>query len=205
MKALLLIDLQVDFAPGGALPVPDGNRVVPLANALMDKFDLVVATQDWHPSNHGSFAVNHPGMCPGQVTKLDGLDQMMWPVHCVQDTPGADFIPGLDTARFTHVSRKGMNPLVDSYSGFFDNAHRQATGLEAWLKERKVHELFVMGLATDYCVKFTAMDAIGLGFVVTVVKDGCRGIDLRAGDIDRAYAELTANGARVVMSQSLLA
>jgi nicotinamidase/pyrazinamidase len=195
MRALILVDLQNDFAPGGALPVPEGHLVVPVANRLAATADFVVATQDWHPANHGSFAVNHPGTSPGQLIQLDGLTQILWPVHCVQQTPGADFLPGLDTARIHHVSRKGMNPLVDSYSGFFDNGQRQATDLHAWLQARCVRDLAILGLATDYCVKFTVLDACRLGYNVTVIQEGCRGIDLQPGDIERAYDEMRHLGA----------
>jgi nicotinamidase/pyrazinamidase len=203
MNALLLIDLQVDFAPGGALPVPEGDQVVAIANTLMRKFDVVVATQDWHPANHGSFAANNPGRMPGELIALDGLEQILWPVHCVQDSNGAELLPGLNVELISHISRKGLNPMVDSYSGFFDNGHRQATGLESWLMQRGIDELVIMGLATDYCVKFTVLDALELGFGVTVVRDGCRGIDLHKGDVERAFAEMTDKGARVVMSSTV--
>jgi nicotinamidase/pyrazinamidase len=122
MNALLLIDLQVDFAPGGALPVPEGDQVVAIANTLMRKFDVVVATQDWHPANHGSFAANNPGRKPGELITLDGLDQILWPIHCVQESKGAEFLQGLNVQAINHISRKGLNPVVDSYSGFFDNS-----------------------------------------------------------------------------------
>ena len=205
MKALLLVDIQVDFAPGGALPVPDGDEVVAVANRLMDVFDVVVATQDWHPTNHGSFAANHPGQRPGDVIELDGLAQVLWPVHCVQNSAGAEFIPTLRKGRIAHVSQKGMNPRIDSYSGFFDNGHRQATDLGEWLTERGIDELCIMGLATDYCVKFTVIDACKMGYRVTLISDGCRGIDLKPGDIDRAIQEMRDAGAAVASSAEVLA
>ncbi|MFQ5501903.1 MAG: bifunctional nicotinamidase/pyrazinamidase, partial [Phycisphaerae bacterium] len=176
MDALILVDLQNDFTPGGALPVPDGDAVVSIANRLMPRFDLIVATQDWHPPDHGSFAANHSGKDPGDTIKLNGLEQILWPVHCVQDTPGAALLSVLDTSRIAHVFRKGIDPGIDSYSGFFDNDHRNATGLGDYLKEQRVDRVYIMGLATDYCVKFTALDARSLGFDTCLIEDGCRGV-----------------------------
>jgi nicotinamidase/pyrazinamidase len=164
MRALVLVDIQNDFVPGGALPVPEGDKVVPIANRVQPLFDLVVATQDWHPQNHGSFAANHPGKHPGEVIDLNGLPQILWPVHCVQGTPGAEFVPGLEMRQVASIIHKGTDPEIDSYSGFFDNGHRKATGLEAYLKSQGVDDVYVMGLATDYCVKFTVLDAVQQGF-----------------------------------------
>src|SRR5690348_16174351 len=164
MNALVLVDIQNDFVPGGTLAVPEGDRIVPICDRLQDCFDLVVATQDWHPRDHGSFAANHPGRKVGDVIDLNGLRQILWPVHCVQNTPGAAFVPGLDTQRVQRIFQKGTDPAIDSYSGFFDNGHRKATGLGEYLKERAVSDVYVAGLATDYCVKFTALDATQLGF-----------------------------------------
>ena len=158
MKALIVVDVQNDFVPGGALAVPEGDRVVPLCNALANSFDLVVATQDWHPADHGSFAANHPGRKVGEVIDLQGLQQILWPVHCVQNTPGAQFVHGLDTSRFARIFQKGTDPAIDSYSGFFDNGHRRSTGLGDYLRSNNVTDVYVCGLATDYCVKFTALD-----------------------------------------------
>lgn len=194
MRALLLVDIQNDFLPTGALPVPEGDRVVPVAKALMKHFDLVVATQDWHPANHGSFAANHPGRKPGEQVDLNGLPQILWPVHCVQGTPGAQFAPGLQVDRITHVVQKGTDAGIDSYSGFFDNGHRKATGLDAYLRSKGVDTLYVLGLATDYCVKFTALDARRLGYAVHLVREGCRGVDLRTGDVEAALREMEAAG-----------
>lgn len=205
MKALLLVDIQNDFLPTGALPVRDGDAVIAVANRLAQSgaFDLVVATQDWHPPGHLSFAANHPGRAPGEVIDLDGLPQVLWPVHCVAETSGAAFAPGLDTSRLTRVFQKGTDPRIDSYSGFFDNGHRKATGLGGFLRERGVGEVVLLGLATDYCVKFTALDALQLGFATTVVADGCRGVDLQPGDSERALADLRAAGARITPSDRL--
>jgi nicotinamidase/pyrazinamidase len=200
MRALILVDLQPDFCPGGALAVAEGDATIAIANALMPRFDVVVATQDWHPAHHQSFATQHPGHHPGDVVDLHGLPQVLWPPHCVQDTPGAAIHPQLDHARITHVSQKGTDPAIDSYSAFFDNGHRKATGLAAWLKERSISDLTVLGLATDYCVKFTVLDARELGFSVRLVADGCRGVNLSHGDSDRAIEAMRAAGAQIIDS-----
>ena len=203
MEALILVDVQNDFMPGGALPVPEGDRVVPVANRLASRFELVVATQDWHPAGHGSFASSHPGREPGQVIDLDGLDQVLWPDHCVQETAGAAFHAALDRGSIHRVFRKGTDPGIDSYSGFFDNGHRKATGLGDFLRDRGVDGVHVLGLATDYCVRFTALDAAELGLRVTLVEDGCRGVELEPGDVGRALEEMRAAGIRVIGSDSV--
>ncbi len=203
MNALLVIDVQNDFCPGGALAVPEGDAVVPVINRLMPRFDLVVATQDWHPSDHGSFAANHPGRGPGEVIELDGLEQILWPVHCVQDTPGAEFHPELSLQAVERVFRKGTDPRIDSYSGLFDNGHRKATGLGDFLKQRGATHVFLGGLAADYCVKFTALDAVELGLAATLIEDATRGVNLKPGDVDRAIDELRSAGVKVVSSESL--
>jgi len=195
MHALLLIDIQNDFLPGGALAVPGGDEIIPLVNELMSGFDLIVATQDWHPLEHGSFAANHPGKQVFEAVDLHGLQQTLWPVHCAQNTGGALFAPMLDTRRIARVFPKGMDPHIDSYSGFFDNGHRSDTGLSDWLHESGVTELTLCGLATDYCVKFTALDALECGFKVNLHLAACRGVDLRAGDCDKAVAEMREHGA----------
>ncbi len=202
MNALILVDLQNDFVPGGALPVPEGDAVVPVANGLAREgnFDLVVATQDWHPPDHGSFAANHTGRKPGEVIDLHGLPQILWPVHCVQNSAGAAFLPGLDVGRVEKVFRKGTDPKIDSYSGFFDNGHRKATGLGEYLKSRGVTNVYVLGLATDYCVKFTALDARQLGFRTHLVEDASRGVNLKPGDVRRAVEEMRAAGVEIVRS-----
>ena len=205
MKALILVDIQNDFLPGGALAVPKGDEVIPVANKVSPKFDLVVATQDWHPRDHGSFAANHPGKKVGDVIDLHGLRQVLWPVHCVQNTRGAELAPALDVSRVRKVVRKGTDPAIDSYSGFFDNDHRKSTGLADYLREQKVTEVFVMGLATDYCVKFTALDAVQRAKLkATLIEDGSRGINLRPGDIEAAVKEMREAGVNVVRSDALL-
>ncbi|MRS11799.1 MAG: bifunctional nicotinamidase/pyrazinamidase [Actinobacteria bacterium] len=198
MRALLLVDIQNDFCPGGALAVPDGDAVVAVANALIPRFSLVVATQDWHPAGHGSFASAHEGRAPGEVVELGGVQQVLWPDHCVQNSAGASLHSGLDVAGIDRVTRKGTDPGIDSYSAFFDNDHAKDTGLAAFLEERCATDLVVLGLATDYCVKFTVLDAAGLGFGVTVIADGCRAVDLSEGDGERAFAEMRSAGARIV-------
>jgi nicotinamidase/pyrazinamidase len=198
MQALILVDLQNDFLPGGALAVPQGDQVLAPANALQQRFPLVVATQDWHPPDHCSFAANHPGRRPGEVIDLDGLPQVLWPVHCVQNTPGAAFAAALDTRRVEQVFRKGTDPRVDSYSGFFDNGHRRSTGLADYLRRRGVDSVYILGLATDYCVKFTALDSVSLGFDTWLIENACRGVNLRQGDDERAIAALREAGVHVV-------
>lgn len=193
MNALLIVDVQNDFCPGGALAVKEGDLVVPLVNRLQNKFELIFATQDWHPRGHKSFAETH-GKKPGEVISLNGLTQILWPTHCVQGAPGAAFHPRLERNRWAAVVQKGTDPELDSYSGFFDNARRNATGLEALLKGKGVTELYVVGLATDYCVKFTALDAVDLGFRTHLVQDACRGVELRDGDTEKAIREMGDRG-----------
>lgn len=203
MKALILVDLQNDFLPGGALAVAEGDQVIAVANRLQREFDLVVATKDWHPPDHGSFAANHPGRKPGEVIELDGLEQILWPVHCVQGSPGSELAADLDTAWITDIFFKGVDPKVDSYSTFFDNAARRSTGLADYLRSADVDEVFILGLATDYCVKFSALDAVELGFRTWVVEDGCRGVDLEPGDSRRAFDEMRAAGVGVIHSREV--
>lgn len=205
MRALIVIDVQNDFLPGGALAVPDGDATIAVANAVMPAFDVVVATQDWHPPDHHSFAAHHPGRRVGEVIEVGGVPQVLWPVHCVANTRGAAFAAGLRMDRVTEIFKKGMDPEVDSYSGFFDNGRRHATGLAAWLRGRGVTEVAVLGLATDYCVKFTALDAAELGFATSVIVDGCRGVELAPGDCAGAIAAMQAAGVRAIDSATVLA
>jgi len=205
MEALILVDLQNDFCAGGALAVHDGDSVVAVANALMPRFALTVATQDAHPPGHLSFAANHPGLALYQQIELDGLPQVLWPVHCVAGSAGADLHPALAQAQIGKVFQKGTDPRIDSYSGFFDNGHRKATGLGDYLKSVGVETVTVLGLATDYCVKWTALDALQLGFRVQLVTDGCRGVGLRPSDIADALAELARAGVVMTSSAALLA
>ena len=205
MRALIVIDLQNDFMPGGPLGVPGATDVIGPTNALMAHFDLVIATQDWHPPDHGSFAANHDGRGPYEVIDLNGLDQVLWPTHCVQGTPGAAFVDDLDSHRFSAIVRKGTDPTVDSYSGFADNGNRIRTGLAGLLRERGVSEVFICGVATDYCVRFTAQDAIAAGLSTHLIEDACRGVGLNAGDIPSALASLTESGVQIVTVDEVLA
>ena len=197
-SCLILVDLQNDFMPGGALPVPNGDEVIAIANRLAPRFEYVVASQDWHPPNHRSFASQHAGREAGEVIELDGLDQVLWPNHCVQGSYGAEFHRDLELRFVDAVFRKGTDKNIDSYSTFYDNAHRRSTGLGRHLQERGFKSVCMMGLATDYCVKSSALDAVSLGLGTSVLKDGCRGIDLVPGDVHRAWKEMRAAGVRVV-------
>jgi nicotinamidase/pyrazinamidase len=204
MKALILVDIQNDFLPGGALAVPDGDAVIPVANKLQAVFPLVVATQDWHPANHGSFAASHPGKKVFEQIELNGLPQTLWPVHCVQNTKGADLANALDRNRIAKIFPKGTDAGIDSYSGLFDNGHRKSTGLGEWLKVQAVTEVFVCGLATDYCVKFTTLDAVGMGFKTHFIEDASRGVNLRPDDVKNAIEEMKRARIAVVQSADLL-
>ncbi len=199
-NALVLVDIQYDFLPGGALAVPDGDAIIPIVNQLQHRFDLVVATQDWHPEDHASFAANHSGRRVGELIVLDGLEQRLWPVHCVQNTYGAELAAELDASRISRVFRKGVDPCIDSYSGFFDNGHRRATGLGDYLHEHGVAQVYIVGLASDYCVKFTALDAQRLGFATYVIEDVCRGVNLAPNDVALALNELRQAGVHVIRS-----
>lgn len=203
-EALILVDLQYDFMPGGALPIAEGHKVVPVANRIQRHFGLVVATQDWHPANHGSFASQHPGKKPGDVIDLNGLPQVLWPDHCVQGSRGAEFHDDLDRSRIAEVFQKGVDPQIDSYSGFYDNAHRRSTGLTEYLRSEGVTDVTIAGLATDYCVKYSVLDALHFGFKATVVEDGCRGVNLEPGDSAAALDEMRAAGAQVIRSTALV-
>ena len=198
---LILVDIQNDFCPGGALAVPRGDEVVALANQLQLRFDLVVATQDWHPPSHGSFAASHPGRSPFEMGELAGLPQVLWPVHCVQGTHGATFHPQLQMEGVT-VFPKGTDPAIDSYSGFFDNGKRKSTGLGEWLKAQGVTQVAVCGLATDYCVKATAIDAAQLGFQTTLIEDACRGVGLGSTDIADALQAMQDAGVILTTSDT---
>jgi nicotinamidase/pyrazinamidase len=197
MDTLVLVDIQNDFMPFGALPVPRGDEVVAVANVLMPRFGTVVATQDWHPAGHASFASSHDGRVPGDLIELSGGEQILWTDHCVQQTAGASFHSGLDISAIGHVVRKGSDPGVDSYSGFFDNDHRRATGMESLLRRLKVSRIVIAGLATEYCVLYTALDARRLGFEVVVVREGCKAVGLDPRDEERAWERMRAAGCHV--------
>lgn len=198
--ALLLIDLQNDFCPGGALAVGEGDRVIAVANeainACLAQKIPVIASQDWHPAEHRSFAINSNAV-PGTVGELEGLTQVWWPVHCVQDKPGAALHPLLNQAAITTIFRKGQDPDIDSYSAFFDNGRRAKTPLDDWLQQHGIKSLFIMGLATDYCVKYTVLDALALGYQTTVISDGCRGVNLQPQDSQQAFDAMRDAGASI--------
>jgi len=194
MEALLVVDVQNDFCPGGALPVPEGDAVVPVINELRRSAPLVVFTKDWHPPNHCSFAATH-GRKVGECIEIDGVEQVLWPVHCVQNTPGAELHPDLVRSDGDLVVYKGVDPNVDSYSAFFDNRRRRSTGLDHMLRERGVDTLVVTGLATDYCVLYTVLDALDLGYRVRVPRKATRGVDLNPGDVEAAFRRMEEAGA----------
>ncbi len=198
MKALIVVDVQNDFLPGGNLAVPEGDAVVPFINEKMNEFDLVVATQDWHPPDHGSFASQHAGKRPGEIVELNGLDQILWPDHCVQGSFGASFASALNVAHIDYVVRKGMDREVDSYSGFFDNGHKVDTGPRAWLKTHDVDEIYIAGLAGDFCVKFTALDGASLGYRTFLYVAGTRAVNLEEGDFQRALEEMRDAGVGII-------
>jgi len=204
MDALLLVDIQNDFLPGGALEVRDGDQIVPIVNDLQAFFELIVATQDFHPKDHGSFAANHEGKKPGDHIVLGGLDQVLWPVHCVQGSQGAKFSNLLKMDKVATVVKKGLDKQIDSYSGFYDNGHKRSTGLSNYLKDKGVKRVFVTGLAADFCVKFTALDALEEGFDTIVVQDATRAVNLKEGDFDKAMEELRSNGAQVMLSRDVV-
>lgn len=203
MDALILVDIQKDFLPGGALAVSQGDQVIPVANELQKHFNLVVATQDYHPASHLSFAANHKGKKPGDHIELKGLDQVLWPVHCVQESEGAAFADTLEMDKVEKVFQKGTDPEIDSYSGFYDNGHLKATGLGDYLRQKGVDRVVIAGLAADYCVKYTALDAKGLGFDTVVVKDGTRAVNLQEVDFERALEEMESQGIRIVSSEEI--
>jgi nicotinamidase/pyrazinamidase len=200
VKALIIVDVQNDFLPGGALAVPQGDQVIPVINDLSLEFDLVFTTQDWHPANHCSFAASYPDKKIGDRILIDGQEQILWPVHCVQNTNGAQLAAELHPKVISggvHIS-KGIDERVDSYSGFFENQRKRATGLDELLRQHGADDLTIVGLATDYCVKATALDARGLGFKVTVVLDACRAVNLSPDDSAKAIAVMRAAGAKMV-------
>ncbi len=202
-RALLIVDVQNDFCPGGSLAVSGGDRVIEVINRISPLFDLVIATRDWHPAGHVSFASSHPGRKPLEVVEADGIPQVLWPDHCVQGTEGADFHPDLDLRFVDLIVHKGTSARLDSYSAFFENDRVSPTGLGFYLSGLGCSAVYVTGLATDYCVSSTAADALKLGFTTTVVVDAARGVDLPAGSVERALAALERDGARLRSSSEI--
>ncbi len=200
---LLIVDMQNDFMPGGPLGVPGADEIVPILNKLMPHFSLVVATQDWHPADHTSFAKNHPGKKVGDRVEVQGISQILWPVHCVRNTKGAELVSGLNKDKISSIFYKGTDKLVDSYSAFFDNIHRRATGLYDYLESRDVEEIYIAGVATDYCVLYSVLDALEFGLQVHVISDACRGIDLYPGDVEAAFTKMVERGAKITPSSAL--
>ena len=201
--ALLVVDVQQDFCPGGSLPVPHGDEVVPVINRLTTGFGIVVASQDWHPRGHISFASTHPGRKPFDTIRLNGQEQILWPDHCVPGTKGAAFHPDLDTTRFVLIVRKGWHPYVDSYSTFFENDHATSTGLEYYLKGLGVERVYLAGLAQDFCVYYSARDALELGFETFVIKDATRGLDQPQGSLRDKMRELEKSGVRTLKAEDM--
>lgn len=202
-KALILVDLQNDFMPGGSLAVKNADEVISVANRVQRHFKYVVATQDWHPEDHVSFANNHPGCFPGDFIQQSGLSQVLWPVHCVQNTKGAEFVKGLKLDHIIKVFHKGSDPGIDSYSGFFDNGHKKETGLADFLKELQISEVYIMGVATDYCVKYTVLDACKLGFKTYLIEDGCRAVNINPEDGRLAISEMKTVGVKIIQSDEV--
>ena len=202
MKALLLIDIQNDFIPGGALAVPEGDQIVAIVNQLQPHVDLVVATQDCHPVHHKSFASSHPGKQIFEKIDLDGLEQVLWPDHCTQGSWGAAFAPDLNLHKVEAIFRKGTDEDIDSYSGFYDNGHRKNTGLAAYLRGRNISEIYLAGLAGDYCVYFSAKDALQEGFTTFLIDDAIRAINNE--DYERAKEEISQKGGKIISSKNLL-
>lgn len=201
MRTLIIVDAQNDFMPGGALEVRNGDRIVPVINKIISKFELVVATQDWHPAEHKSFAINHPNRKEFEVIDLNGIEQKLWPPHCVQGTPGADFHPQLQLNPVEAIFRSAMDVEVDSYSGFYDNAHLKSTGLAGFLREKGADDLYFCGLAADICVYYTIKDALAEGFKATLIEDAT--VPLFQEDYEKARKDILAKGGRIITSEEL--
>ncbi|MDH4297690.1 MAG: bifunctional nicotinamidase/pyrazinamidase [Cyclobacteriaceae bacterium] len=201
MHALIIVDIQHDFTPGGKLAVPLGDEIIPLVNALQESFSLVVATQDWHPKNHKSFASSHPGKNPFEKIMLHGLSQVLWPDHCIQGSAGAKLHSDLNGNKIEAIFRKGMDSEIDSYSGFYDNGYKKSTGLAGYLRERKVQKVYVCGLAADYCVSYTAKDALKENFETYIIEDATRPIAPEG--FEKAKDEILSSGGQIIKSEML--
>jgi len=200
MDALLIVDVQNDFLPGGSLAVPDGDKIIPVINSLQKQFEIIVATRDWHPANHGSFASNHKGHKPGDIIELDGLEQILWPDHCVQGSPGAELSPQLNQNMIQRVFFKGTDPNIDSYSAFFDNGHRIQTEVHDYLQKKGVKSVYIVGLAADVCVYFTVKDALKLGYDTYLIRDATRGVNMQPEDTKNALGDMEKRGAKLINS-----
>jgi nicotinamidase/pyrazinamidase len=201
MHALILVDIQNDFMPGGPLAVPGGDEIIPLVNELQNSFSLVVATQDWHPQNHKSFASNHPGKKMFESIMLHGLEQVLWPDHCIQGSIGAEIHPSIIVNKVEGIFRKGMDPDIDSYSGFYDNGYKKSTGLAGYLRERKIKKVYVCGLAADFCVYYTAKDSLKENFETYFIEDATRAIDHNG--FVRAKENILVSGGQIIKSEAL--
>lgn len=201
MKTLVVIDVQNDFMPGGSLAVPDGDKIVPIINRIQDKFDLIVASQDWHPQNHISFASNHPGKSVFDEIEIHGKKQILWPDHCVQETDGALFHPDLKTQNWETIFRKGTDPKIDSYSAFYDNGHLKSTGLTGYLKDKGASQVFFCGLAADICVYFSTMDAFKEGFACFYIEDASQPLDVELFEIQKK--EMARLGIQIISSEEI--
>lgn len=203
MKALILVDVQNDFMPGGPLEVKDGDKIIPIIQKLIQyPFDAIVATKDWHPKDHCSFARTHR-LAPGDAIMHNGIEQILWPEHCIQETEGANFYPGWDTSKIHKIFYKGVDKDIDSYSTFFDNEKKRSTGLNEYLNEKGIKNVYIAGLATDYCVKYSVIDAARLGFNTFVIIDGCRGINMHPDDTKTSIEEMIREGAHIITSEKL--
>jgi len=203
MKALLVVDIQNDFCPGGALAVPNGDSIIPVVNNLIEHYDVIVQTQDWHPHGHSSFASSHDGKDPFDTIEMDYGTQVLWPDHCVQGSKGAEFHKDLNTQKSQVIIRKGFRKAIDSYSTFFENDQKTTTGLSGYLKQRGITDLYTVGLATDFCVKWSILDGIDEGFTMHIVEDAVKGIDLN-GSLDEAWDEMKKKGVKVTQSKDIL-
>lgn len=202
-SALIMVDLQNDFCAGGSLAVPEGDAVIPLANQLQKKFNLVIATQDWHPADHMSFASNNPGTAVGDRIQVRNMEQILWPDHCIQNSHGAELHPQLDTSKIKKIIFKGTDKTIDSYSAFFDNGHLKSTGLADYLLQENISHIYLLGLATDYCVLFSSLDAAQLGFKVHLIVDACKGVELHPGDIEKALQKMRDAGVIMITSKEI--
>ena len=203
-NALLIVDVQNDFCPGGALAIQGGDKVIPVINQIQPIFDTIIATRDWHPPNHVSFAVNHPGKNVYDIIDINGISQVLWPSHCVSGSIGAAFHPDLETDRFKIILHKGMDPAIDSYSVFLENDKKKLTGMDDFLRHLEITRIFLCGLATDYCVFYSAMDAISFGFETCVVIDACCGVDVPDRNIEKAILLMKSSGVKIISSMELL-
>ena len=202
--ALIIVDVQNDSLPGGALAVTEGDKIIPIINSLQECFDIIIATQDWHPHNHKSFASQNTKNNIGDIIDLNGIQQILWPNHCINNTHGAEFSKDINNNRIDKIIQKGSNTEVDSYSGFFENDKISKTGLDEYLSEKKVNTVYICGLAMDYCVKYTAIDATSLGYKTFLVQDACKGVNINPNDSKNAINDMRENGVTIIDSIDII-